>query len=135
MNVFCLSADQVEGCWNDFAWLIERFERVCGDITTVQIRESALASKQQIWGLQDEERVHAIMVTEIASTAQGLVCRLIAAVGTAPEPDKRRLLDTISAWAREIGCVFIRFSGRKGWLRWDRRFKQTGITAEISLCP
>lgn len=133
MKVFCLSSDQVQACWDDFAHLIERFERVCGDITTVQVRESAMTSKQQIWGLQDEERVHAIMITEISSTAKGLVCRLVAAVGTAPERDKRFLLDTISAWAREIGCVLVRYSGRKGWLRWDRRFKQTGITAEYSL--
>ncbi len=87
----------------------------------------------QLFGLQDEHRVHAFVVTEIHDTAKGKVCLLVGACGSAPDKDKRELFDYIESWAREIGCNALRLIGRKGWLRWDRRFRQTGIVAEREL--
>jgi hypothetical protein len=93
-----------------------------------------MRSAQQLWGLQDDERVRGILVTEIQSTARGLICVIVGACGEPPEKDKRTLLAFVRKWAREdIGCCAVRVIGRKGWLRWDRRFTQTGIVMEAPL--
>ena len=133
MRVFCLKAEEIESCWQDFIVLLQRFEACCRDLTADQIVRGVRLSTMQLFGLQDAERVHAFLTTEIHETAQGKVCVLVAACGSAPEADKRALLEFVEGWAREVGCVALRIVGRKGWLRWDRRFKRTGIVAEMAL--
>lgn len=133
MHVFSLAADQIESAWDAMAPLLAIYEKRCQDLSPEQIRRAALESKQQIFGLQDEAcRIHGLVVTEIQVTSRGLTCVLVAACGTAKPEYKREILDRIREWAKELGCVTLRIQGRKGWLRWDRRFKQTGITME---CP
>lgn len=133
MHVFSLSAEQVESCWDDFSHLLTLFEKMCRGITAQTIKEAAIASRQQIFGLQDGERIRGIVVTEIQTSVRGKICVLVAACGSAPQADKREILSVISDWARELGCVALRIQGRKGWLRWDPSFRQTGIVAERAL--
>lgn len=131
MRMFCLSADEIDTCWNDFAPLLERLAKR-GDFSPTHAREAAKASKQQIWGLQDAERVHGIAITEILATPSGLLCLIVGAAGSAPKPLQVRLHDEIAKWAKEIGCVRMRLQGRRGWLR-QLKYTQTGIVGEKSL--
>jgi hypothetical protein len=78
-------------------------------------------------------RVHGIVATEVVPTAHGRVCVITAAQGTAPEDAKRELMESIRRFASENGCRKIRIQGRPGWLRWDKRFRPTGIIAEMVL--
>lgn len=127
-----MSADQVEAHWEDFAQHLERFARLTGEFTPEQIRDNCKASKMQMWGLQDETAVQGICVTEVIQTARGLICLVALACGSCPRDGYAKILDAISDWARELGCVAMRIQGRKGWLR-DPRWKQTGIVAECEL--
>jgi hypothetical protein len=133
MNVFSLHANQIDDVWPHLAPLLGVYERRCKALTAEQVYHAAKASRQQIFGLQDGERVHGLVVTEIQSTARGPVCELVAACGLAPNEDKRQILHAIEEWAREIGCVAVRLQGRKGWLRFEPRLRQTGIVAELRL--
>ena len=130
MRMFCLSASDVktETIWNDVREHFERFADERGEITPDQIRESAASSHAQIWGLQDSETVHAVVVTEIKRTAKGLRCEIWVAHGGAPVPVQERLLDEIGKWAREAGCYAVRIIGRKGWMRRFPRFKPVPTT-------
>lgn len=132
MRIFALSAAESQMYWDDFAHHFERFERV-GDRTAAEIKESAGKEMMQVWGLQDSDEVHGVAVTEIIETASGRVCVICAACGTARKPMQERLLDEIGKWAAEIGCVKVSIQGRKGWLRYFPRFRQTGIVAEWPL--
>ena len=133
MRAFCLRPEQVEEAWSELASFFERFEKDGHDLSAKDVKAKALESGTQVWGLQDEERVHGILATEIVPTAHGRVCVITAAHGSAPEEDKRQLMESVRRFAKENGCTKIRIHGRPGWLRWDRRFEPVGIIAEMSL--
>lgn len=132
VRLFCLSAQQIESCWGDFAPFLSRLSGF--DLTSEQIKTNAQASRQQIWGLQDALKVHGICITEIIQTSKGRICLIVGACGAhIPKPLMERLHDEIGKWAKGLGCVAMRIHGRKGWLRWDRRYKATGVVAERPL--
>lgn len=132
MRAFCMSAEQVSAHWEDFASHLERYARATGETAPEQFKERLLESKQQLWGLQTDEKIVGVCITEVISTPRGLVCVISAACGYCPKEGYTQLMDEISKWARELKCVAIRICGRKGWLR-DPRWKQTGIIAEREL--
>jgi hypothetical protein len=133
MRSFCVAPDQIEACWEDFAPLFHKFEKGGADLSAYEAKERAKRAQIQVWGLQDDRAVHGVLATEVLRTARGLVCVITMAQGKAPDEPKRRLLDDILTWARAMGCVCVRVQGRRGWLRWDKRFRPTGIVAEIAL--
>jgi len=133
MRPFCIAADQIEVCWEAFAHFFQEFEKHGADLSEHEAKQRAKDAQIQVWGLQDDQAVRGIVTTEMMRTARGLVCVITMAQGTAAEEPKRRLLNAIIEWARERGCVCVRLQGRRGWLRWDKRFKQTGIVAELDL--
>lgn len=131
MRMFSLSAGEVDACWEDFRSLLTRLK---GDLTPEQIKTNLKESRQQLWGLQDPAQVLGICITEIIQTSRGLVCLIVGACGQdIPKPLMERLHDEIGTWAKGLGCVAIRIHGRKGWLRWDRRYRATGVVAERAL--
>lgn len=135
MRIFCLSASDVttETIWEDVREHFERFAAIRGEATPAQVRQAAADSSAQIWGLQDAEEVHAVVVTELKATAKGIRCDIWIAHGGAPIPIQERLLDEIGRWAKEIGCYAVRVMGRKGWKRRFPRFREVGVILEWSL--
>lgn len=134
MRLFALDASQVDATWEDYAHHFERFERKFGDITASQIKDAALSGAMQIWGLQDDDAVHAVVATEVCRTAGAPLCVIRIACGGARVAMQERLLDEIGKWAsQEQGCERIRIYGRVGWLRRFRRFRMTGVIAEWQL--
>lgn len=130
MRLFCLSAEEVDSVWED----VGRFVHRKWDLTEEQLKTNLKASQMQLWGLQDALEVHGICITEIIQTSKGLVCLIVGACGQRiPKPLMERLHDEIGTWAKGLGCVAMRIHGRKGWLRWDRRYRQTGVIAERAL--
>ena len=135
MRMFCLSASDVmtETIWEDIRGHLERFARKTGEITPEQVRKGAADSNLQVWGLQDAEAVHGVVVTEVSETAAGLICTVRIACGGARVAMQERLLNAIGEWAREIGCHAVKIVGRRGWLRRFPRFKQTAVVMEWAL--
>jgi len=133
LRMFCMAADQVDACWEDFAHHLERWAALGGDFTPEEVRCNVRESRQQLWGLQNEEGIHGVVVTEILATHGGLTCLIVGACGSAPKAMRQRLHDEIAKWAKSIGCTRVRIHGRRGWLRFDRRYRQTGITMEMPL--
>lgn len=133
MRMFALAPEQVEQTWPDYCALIDRYERV-GDMKANQVKEEAIAGRMQLWGLQDSEKVHGVVATQIKDTAKGYVCEIAMAVGDAPAGFQKRLLEEIGKWARDDQhCNVVRIQGRKGWLRRFPYFRPTGVVAEWNL--
>lgn len=133
MKVFSLSAQHVDESWLLVEGLLRLYERKCQELTALQIREACRNCKMQLFGLADQDRIYGIAVTEIQDSVRGKVCVIVVGVGMGG-PYWKDLLDRIHAWAKEIGCIAVRIIGRKGWLRYDRRFKRTrSITMESPL--
>jgi hypothetical protein len=133
LRMFCLSADEVERCWDDFAHHLERLTQCGADLTPQEIRENALKSRQQIWGLQDSQAVQGVAITEILATSSGLTCLIVGACGSASKAMMHRLHDEIARWAKSLGCTRVRIHGRRGWLRFDRRYRPTAMVMEMAL--
>lgn len=133
MRIFALDSTQIVKTWPDYRALFERFERVTGEMTAEQIREEAINGTMQIWGLQDDEKVHAVLATQIIETARGNVCQILAAVGDSPVGYQGRLLSEVGTWAKSLDCRAVRLLGRKGWMRRFPFFRQTGVVAEWNL--
>lgn len=128
MRMFCLAADEIDPHWKDFAHFIEQLK----ELSPEHVRESAKASRQQIWGLQYAQKVNGIAITEILATPLGLTCLIVGAAGSAPAPLQERLHDEIARWAKTIGCTRLRLQGRRGWLR-RLKYRQVGIVGEKAL--
>lgn len=131
--MFALDASQIEATWKDYCHLFERFERTTGEMSAAQVKQAALDSTLQIWGLQDSEKVHGVVATEVAEAPRGLVCTIRVACGTAPIGFQKRLLSEIGKWAKDTDCVAVRLVGRKGWLRRFPFFRATAVVAEWNL--
>lgn len=132
MRIFALSPEQVEHVWPDFEPLMQKMEAV-GDLGAQTIRKNAADGLLQIFGIQDDEQVRGVALTEVMETPSGLILGIIGAVGAARGPLQERLLDEIGKWGASIGCRAVRIHGRKGWVRRFPRFKPTGIVAEWPL--
>lgn len=134
MRLFhCMTGEAIEPCWAAFEPFFAEFERGGSDLTVQDAYAKARASQLQVWGLQDESQIRGIVTTEVIQTAHGSVCVITMAQGNAPEEPKHALLNDIVRWAAESGCTKVRIQGRKGWLRWDKRFVPVGIIAEMEL--
>jgi len=122
-----------DAIWRDIQPFFQRFAQKTGEATPEHLRQGGADSNLQVWGLQDDKRVHAVTVTEVSETAKAPVCTVRIAYGSAPRAMQEKLLDAMGAWAREIGCRKVRIVGRKGWLKRFPRFKQTAVVMEWDL--
>jgi hypothetical protein len=130
VRLFCLNPAEVDAVWEDIG---PALDRQC-DLTEEQLKTNLKTSKMQLWGIQTDTEVQGICITEILQTSRGLICLIVSARGSGiRKPLMERLHDEIGKWAKGLGCIALRIHGRKGWLRWDRRYRQTGIVAERCL--
>ncbi len=70
------------------------------------------------------------MVSEVHQTTGGLVLNIVACSGVY---DDGSILREIEDWAREVGCIKVLFTGRKGWARRILDYKVTTVTMEKGL--
>lgn len=131
MNIISLDPALIPRAWDRVFPFLKVFEKSTGAWGAEQVRRAALAGKQQIWcAVDDEDHIRSVTVTEILETPKGKVCQIVIHVGDLSAID--RLLEVGEPWAKSLGCVAFRVSGRKGWLRFGG-FKQTGIVAEMEI--
>ena len=133
MRLFALSKSEVRDFWPDFEPLLSRFEATTGEMTAEEVLASAREGRQQIWGIRDGKHIAALATTEICTPPRGKICVIRVAVGNAGTEVQGELLDQIGAWARSIGCVAVRYYGRRGWLKRFPRFREAGVIGEWSL--
>lgn len=133
LRMFSLSPSDVmtETIWEDVRDFLEWFERKTGEISADTVRAGASRSELQIWGLQDAERVHGVLVTELSETPRGVLCTFRVACGIAPLAIQERLLSEVCKWAKQMGAKRARIIGRRGWLRRLRHFLKLRVVAIV----
>lgn len=133
MSVFCLSADQIEGLWGEYAHHLDRLA-LRGDCLPEAIREDLRASRKQLWGYQLDGKILGVAITGLLDTPRGLTCEIYGAAGTESVPGQiDQIMREIENWMAVMGCTRLRILGRKGWLRRLNGFRQTGIIMEKSI--
>jgi hypothetical protein len=133
VNVFCLSAEQTDALWDEYAHHLERLE-LHGDCLSGAIREDLKLSRKQLFGYQQDGKILGVAITSIVETPRGRALEIYGGVGT--ETVRGQLDETfteIKRWAAAIGCTRIRILGRKGWLRRLKGLKQTGLVMEMDI--
>jgi hypothetical protein len=105
----------------------------CGDWREAEIVDGLRGGRMLLWFAIEHGRVLAAAVTQlIASPATGRVCRIVLCGGR----DVRRwahLKDAIEVYARDESCTRVRMSGRPGWARMFRDYRQPYVTLEKML--
>lgn len=130
MSVFCLSPDEVEPLSGKYWHHVERLERETGLVLASAIWRDLLCGDKQLWGVLKGSEVTGIVITEVFKTPKGESCLVYGACGQTTSAEINQVLSTIETWARNIGCTRLMYQGRKGWLRYLKEFRQTGVTAE-----
>lgn len=65
-------------------------------------------------------------ITEVFESKRGQVCHIVALAGTFVQS----IMDEIEAWAKQVGCTLVHFTGRKGWERRLPGYETTAIVKE-----
>lgn len=94
--------------------------------TLVDVRDKIEEGRAQ-WHPFEECAV----VTQILSRPHGRVCIIWLVAGT---PEQLLVVeDQMVAWAREQGCVEMRFVGRRGWLKAFSHWADIGTIGRLKL--
>ena len=133
MSVFCLSAEQTDALWDEYAHHLERLE-LRGDCLALAIRDDLKCSRKQLWGYQQDGKILGVAITSVIETPRGRALEIYGAAGTATAPEQLdETLEEITRWSKSIGCRRIRILGRKGWLQRIKGLKQTGLVMEMDI--
>jgi hypothetical protein len=131
MNIISLAPELIAGAWPRIHPFLQIFEKATGAWGAEQVRQAALRGTQQVWcAVDDKDRIHSVTVTEILETPRGRICQVVVHVGDLKGIES--LLEVGEPWAKSLGCVAFRYSGRKGWLKFGG-FKQIGVVAEMEI--
>lgn len=108
--------DQVNFYWGQCAPFIERaLDESPKDFTLTDIYLAVCERNMQLWVWIEDERILAVLVTEVVKYPQKTVCLMLLGAGS-------KIVswiddETIYEWARDQGCDEMEIYGRKGWGR------------------
>ena len=107
--------------------MLERaINRVDGNYAIEDIQDELSERNMQLWAWLDGDTIKAACVTQINMFPRRKVCVILLAGGEC-------MVDwlecgTINEWAKENGCQFVECTGRKGWKRALKGWREVGIT-------
>ena len=118
-----IRADEVSAVWNEAAPLIrvaqKRIERNTG---MADIYEDLIAGKMMLWTIRIEDKLRAIIVTEIAQHPRRRVWRILLNGGSGMSEWMDHGIEAMKRAARIAGCSSIEADGRLGWSKFAPRF-------------
>jgi hypothetical protein len=127
MQLACVPPDRAAEFWPFAdAWIRSAVER-CGDWTLDQIRTGVLDGRYLLWIAVADGKARGAAVTRIVAPPR--ICEVVACGGDC-RGHIPRLLKVIEDFARRDGCDRVRISGRRGWARMLRDYRQPFITLE-----
>lgn len=116
----------VDTYWPLVSWAFDNFEeRSGGDATAERLREMVRHDERQCWVAMDDDRICAVGLTEVTEPHSRVTFDFCA--GQDREGWQELMVQTIEAWAREIGSVGMRTYSRTGWTPFlrDQGFRET----------
>src|SRR5262245_19509859 len=115
-ELICIAPDRVAEFLPYARPYLERAAQRSSEASVAAIEGSLLAGGALLWLVWGQERLAAIVVTQLVDTAAGRVCVIVSCAGAAMGR-WLSLLERIERYAAEEGCVAVRIYGRKGWAR------------------
>ena len=132
-RLVCIAPARVQDFLVHARPFLERAARRSGEASVAAIEESLVAGRALIWLVwASEQRIVAVVVTELVASAAGLVCVIVSCAG-AGLPGWLPLIREIECYAAREGCVAVRIYGRKGWARVLKDYRAARVILERRL--
>jgi hypothetical protein len=113
--------------WNRHVTRLADSLAVSGEAYKVaDVRDQIEAGKAQWHGFED-----CAVVTQVLKRVAGDICVIWLVAGTMAELPG--VEDSIAEWARSHGCVEMRYTGRRGWLKMLPGWEDIGTTGRRML--
>lgn len=108
--------DLIPHCWPLLEPFIEQILKRDRRNSIEGYRARLCEGRMQIWAAIEDNKIIAVMITEIHTFDRMKVCLLVACVGTGMS-DWIAAIKTVEDWARAVGCKEIEPVARQGWAR------------------
>jgi hypothetical protein len=109
---------------------IARATAHCGDWSADEIVHGLREGRMLLWfALCDGHPAGAAVTELLATRTTGRMCNIVLCAGARLQR-WAHLKDAIEAYARAQGCTRVRLSGRQGWARMFRDYRQPYVTLE-----
>ncbi len=118
MIPLCVDPAKIDEMWPHVRSLIEMaFWAGRGDDSVDAIYQELKVQKSLLWIVWDDDnkQIACAVTTRLILTDRGKIC-LITSCGGNQIEQWLKFLSEIEKYAKEEGCKFIRFSGRRGWI-------------------
>lgn len=86
-----------------------------GCFLPVDIRDFCVSGKMQLWIATKGDNVLAAVISEVTDYPRKRICAVPFIGGKDLRSWFRKMLYTIEAWSREMGCVGMQGGARRGW--------------------
>lgn len=96
------------------------------------VEQDVYSGHALIWLALSGQEIRACCITQLVVTDQGKKCQIVAAFGSGVNDWLTHLI-TIEKYARDEGCSVIELTGRKGWARLLRDYRQAAVVLEKKL--
>ena len=132
MSLVCIDPGEAHKTWPHIETLLERATKRSGEVTLRELYEQILSGSALVWLAVSGGEIYGVAVTRLVIGPNGKYCELIACAG-------RRmslwlpLLAKIEEFARAEGCESVRLSGRRGWARVLKEYREPWTTLEKRL--
>lgn len=129
-------AEEIDAVWSEAAPLIrlaqKRIERNAG---MADIYEDLTAGRTMLWLVRIEDKLRAVIITEIAQHPRRRVWRVLMIGGSRMSEWLDTGIDAMKKAARIAGCSAIEADGRLGWAKIvpQRGFKEISRAYEMEI--
>jgi hypothetical protein len=131
-SFFALQSHQVDGAEWWLRPLLEEFERRTDGAHPDDVLDQARNAECQLWGYWDGS-FRGLLATQIRTSRKGSSLLIWICVGVDALELVSGVMQTLEAWAREMGCTKVQIVGRKGWERVLTGFESKSVVLEKTL--
>lgn len=131
-----IRAEDVDAIWHDVAPLIRlsqrRIERNAG---MADIYDDLIAGRVMLWLIRSEDKLRAVVLTEIAQHPRRRVWRILHIGGSGMSEWLDQGIEAMKRAARIAGCEAIEADGRLGWAKIvpQRGFREVSRLYEMEI--
>lgn len=116
-TIIGIHASKVDDVWNRIEHFTQAaLDRTEGEMAINDVKQYVEDRDMQLWVICDEEDIVGALITEVLDFPRKKACRYVTLGGDLK--DAFPVIDqSISAWAKSLGCDRMELIGRRGWSR------------------
>ena len=133
MTLYGLKREELPALWTEFWAMLVRANEADPAVQIEEVATYNALNNGAVVGFYtlDDGRINMAMTVEVRLTYRGKEAEVTALAGVDMEK-WLKLIDSLAAWSKSIGCEYLLATGRSGWERMlrDKGFRKVAITVE-----